>query len=343
LNDDDDDDYTCHKFIDLFSNICVKENHDGILLSGGLDSSIIAYHIRPTNSITITIDKNSPDYFYSSLIVKKKFTMNHYKIIVSFEEILANIEELVKDFKTFDPIFLKNSVVQLMGFKTAKDLKINSLVLGDGADELFAGYNFLLLNQYVRHPKKINKKINSIIKNMDFISLKLAKKTGVKIFLPFLEKEIVDFSYIITLNDKISKYNGIYYGKFFLRKCYEDILGKEIVWRKKTALEIGSGVTNLHAHIENTLMTDNVDEYIKEIKKIRIEEKVEIRNKEHLYFYKIYRKFYSPPIIEDQSTFLDKDIRKCPHCQSNFKWNGSFCNVCGAFPVNIHKKDENEN
>jgi asparagine synthase (glutamine-hydrolysing) len=341
LNDDDD---VCHKFIDLFSNICVKENHEGgILLSGGLDSSIIAYHTRPRDSITITIDRHSPDYFYSSLIVKKKYSINHHKIIVSFEEILTNIEELVKDFKTFDPIFLKNSVVQLMGFKTAKDLKINSLTLGDGADELFAGYNFLLSHQYVNHPKKINQKINSIIKNMDFISLKLAKKTGLKIFLPFLEKEIVDFSYIITLNDKISKYNGIYYGKFFLRKCYEDILGKEIVWRKKTALEIGSGVTNLHAHIENNLMTDNVDEYIKEIKKIRIEEKVEIRNKEHLYFYKIYRKFYSPPIIEDQSTFLDKDIRKCPHCQSNFTWNGSFCNVCGAFPVNIHKKGENEN
>ena len=215
------------------------------MLSGGLDSSIIAYHTRPRDSITITIDRDSPDYFYSSLIVKKKYSINHHKIIVSFEEILTNIEELVKDFKTFDPIFLKNSVVQLMGFKTAKDLKINSLVLGDGADELFAGYNFLLLNQYVNHPKKINQKINSIIKNMDFISLKLAKKIGLKIFLPFLEKEIVDFSYNITLDDKISKYNGIYYGKFFLRKCYEDILGKEIVWRKKTALEIGSGVTNL--------------------------------------------------------------------------------------------------
>ena len=77
MNDDDnDDDDACQKFIDLFSNICVKENHDGILLSGGLDSSIIAYHTRPTNSITITIDKNSPDYFYSSLIVKKKI---HYE------------------------------------------------------------------------------------------------------------------------------------------------------------------------------------------------------------------------------------------------------------------------
>jgi asparagine synthase (glutamine-hydrolysing) len=110
-------------------------------------------------------------------------------------------------------------------------------------------------------------------------------------------------------------------------------------------LEKGSGVTNLQRHIEDTLVTDY--EYTKEIKKTRLEEKVEIRNKEHLYFYKIYRKFYRPP-IDDQSTTIttttaatttiDKDTRKCPYCYSNFIWNGNFCKICGAFPVYFNDK-----
>ncbi len=305
----------------------MKENHDGILLSGGLDSSILAYHTRPRHSITITVDRNSPDYFYSSLISEKKYSVEHHKIIVPFKEILANIEELVIDFKTFDPIFLKNSVVQLIGFKAAKKLKINSLVIGDGADEFFAGYNFL--HQYINEPEIINQKINSIIQNMDFFSIKLSKKINLKIFLPFLEEEIGDFSHNITLDNKISKYNEIFYGKFFLRRCYEDILGKEIVWRKKNALEHGSGVSNLNYYIDNKLVTDY--EYISEIRKAKLEEGVEIRNKEHLYFYKTYRKFFRPPI--EENTTIERDVRKCPYCNSIFKWNGNFCKICGAFPI----------
>ena len=315
----------CYKFIDILTSICLKENHDGILLSGGLDSSIIAYHTRPKESITITVDKKSPDYFYSSLVAEKKYSTNHHKIIVSFKEILTNIEELIKDFKTFYSHILKKFSSSAIGFKTAKKLKINSLVIGDGADELFAGYNFL--HQYINDTETINQKINSIIQNMDFFSIKLSKKINLKIFLPFLEKEIVDFSNSIALDDKISKHNDVFYGKFFLRGCYEDILGKEIVWRKKTALENGSGVTNLNYYIENNLVTDY--EYINEIKKLKLEEGVEIRNKEHLYFYKIYRKFFRPPIEEKSNS--DMDIKKCPYCNSFFEWNGNFCKICGSF------------
>ncbi len=316
----------CCEFKNLLNNICAKENHDGILLSGGLDSSILAYHIKPKYSITIAIDKVSPDYFYSSLIAKKKYSMVHHMANISYKEVLTNIEELIEQFKTFDPIFLKNSVVQSIGFKIAKEMNLNSLVIGDGADELFAGYNFL--HKYIDEPEKLDKKINSIIQNMDFFSIKLSNKTGLKIFLPFLQKEIVEYSHYIRLKDKLSKQNGIIYGKFFLRKCYEDILGKEIVWREKNALEKGSGVTNLKNYIEDKMITDS--EYIVEEEKAKLEG-VRIRNKEHLYFYKIYRKFYNPP-NEDMPN-ESNTLKKCPFCKSIFSWNGNFCKVCGGYPV----------
>jgi asparagine synthase (glutamine-hydrolysing) len=314
------------KFKNILTNICSGENHDGILLSGGLDSSILAYHIRPKHSITITIDKESPDYFYSSLIAKRKYSIDHHRVITTYNEVISNIEELVAEFKTFDPIFLKNSVVQLMGFKTAKKINIKSLVIGDGADELFAGYNFL--HKYIGEPQKLNDKINSIIQNMDFFSIKFSKKIGLNIFLPFLQTEIIEFSQKISLVEKISQHNGIFYGKFFLRKCYEDILGKEIVWREKNALELGSGVTNLKYYIENYIFNDS--EYTVEEEKAK-SEGVEIRSKEQLYFYRIYRKFFNPP-KEDKNN--ESDItKKCPFCKSMFSWKGNFCKVCGAFPV----------
>ncbi|MEJ7641396.1 MAG: asparagine synthase C-terminal domain-containing protein [Candidatus Nitrosocosmicus sp.] len=152
---------TCCEFKNILTNICAKEDHDGILLSGGLDSSILAYHIKPKYSITISIDKESPDYYYSSLIAKKRYSINHHMINIPYNEVLTNIEELIEEFKTFDPIFLKNSVVQLIGFKIAKEMNINSLVIGDGADELFAGYNFYTNILQTRKDLKKNQLINS--------------------------------------------------------------------------------------------------------------------------------------------------------------------------------------
>jgi asparagine synthase (glutamine-hydrolysing) len=328
-------DGTFCEFTNILSNVCSRENHDGILLSGGLDSSILAYHIRPKHSITITLDKYSPDYFYSSLIANRKYSIDHHSVITTYNEVISNIEELVAEFKTFDPIFLKNSVVQLIGFRIAKNINISSLVIGDGADELFAGYNFL--HKYIEEPQKLNEKINSIIQNMDFFSIKFSKKLGIRIFLPFLQTEIIEFSKKISIKEKISQHNGIFYGKFFLRKCYEDILGKEIVWRRKNALEIGSGVTNLKYYIENCIFDDS--EYISEEEKAK-SEGVEIRTKEQLYFYKVYRKFFKAP-KEDKNN-ESNIIKKCPFCKSLFPWKGNFCKVCGAFPV-VFKNNNNNN
>ena len=323
----------CFEFKNILTNICAKENHDGILLSGGLDSSILAYHIKPKYSITISIDKESPDYFYSSLIAKKKYSINHHMINISYNEVLTNIEELIEEFKTFDPIFLKNSVIQSIGFKIAKEMNINSLVIGDGADELFAGYNFL--HKYAEDPERLEKKINSLIQNMDFFSIKYSNKLGLKIFLPFLQKEIAEFSQKITIKEKISKKDGTFYGKFFLRKCYEDKLGKEIVWREKNALEKGSGFTNIKHYIENNMLNDS--EYIVEEEKSRLED-VEIRSKEHLYFYKLYRKYFRPP--KEDIPIESNTIKKCPFCKSTFSLNGNFCKVCGGYPINLIEREK---
>ncbi|MDF0681068.1 MAG: asparagine synthase C-terminal domain-containing protein [Candidatus Nitrosocosmicus sp.] len=294
------------------------------MLSGGLDSSILLNYMHPREAITISIDQYSSDYRYS-IIIAEKYEINHNIVTPSIKTILENLDELIMDFKTFDPIFLRNSVVQLLGFKEAKRLEVNSIILGDGADELFGGYNFL--GKYLETPGILQSKLNRIVQNMEFVSFAFAKKYALVTTAPFLDDSIIKFSQALSVNEKIAIHKNMSYGKFFLRNCFKEILGDEIAWRRKEALESGSGINKIGTYLENCILdTDYIEGYRK-----AQNEGVMIRSKEHLYYYQKYRKFFDPPIhqIWDQP----EKSKRCPSCNIIFIWSGSFCKTCGAYPV----------
>jgi asparagine synthase (glutamine-hydrolysing) len=129
------------------------------------------------------------------------------------------------------------------------------------------------------------------------------------------------------VDKKIAVHKGIIYGKFFLRSCFREILGDEITWRKKEALESGSGINKIIPYLENSITHEDFLEGYRKAKN----EGVLIRTKEHMYYYQKYRKFFDPPIhqIYDQP----EKSKRCPSCNTLFIWRGSFCKTCGAYPV----------
>lgn len=310
-------------FLDLFKRVCSIIPKECLLLSGGLDSSILMYLIQPKESITISLNYNSSDLIYSN-IVAKKFGSNHHVIYPILEEILGGTRELIYTSKTFDPIFIRNNVIQLIGFKYAAKLGCHSTIIGDGADELFAGYNYL--HKYLNDPQTIQRKSKELVENMHFFSQKIARSYEIEAYSPFLAKEIIDFSQTLSIKDKIAIHEGTIYGKFFLRKSFLHALGEELVWRRKEALEVGSGMSE-YVSIFEKLIADR--DYRKGLKKASLEG-VTIRNKEHLLYYKYYRQFFDPP-----STFLNESSnhKKCPFCKVEWDWQGHYCKMCGAFPV----------
>jgi len=280
--------------------------------------------MRPRDAITISIDPYSSDYRYSSAVVKK-YSTNHYIVMPKIEEVFENLEELIRDFKTFDPIFLRNSVVQLLGFKEAIRLKVNAIILGDGADELFGGYNFL--SRYIKSPEILQTKLDEITQNMEFVSFRLSKKYNLRIITPFLDETIIKFSQSLSVRDKIAAHNGIIYGKFFLRNCFKEILGEEIAWRRKEALESGSGIIKVLPYLENSITDEDFLAGFINAKN----ERVLIRNKEHLFYYRLYRKFFDAPFHQICDQLIK--CKRCPFCNTIFIWKGSFCKTCGAYPV----------
>ena len=132
-----------YKILDDSCNSC-KSNL--IALSGGLDSSIIAYflkHRKPKTIAIIAEDFVSTDLTYCQRIAKEidlPLVIHHVKTTM----ILEAVEETIRILKNFNDIEIRNNVVMYLAIKWAKDNGESSIITGDGADELFAGYSFLI-------------------------------------------------------------------------------------------------------------------------------------------------------------------------------------------------------
>jgi asparagine synthase (glutamine-hydrolysing) len=291
-----------------------------LLLSGGLDSSILASIVNPTYSWTVGFGRDSLDLSFARQVATK-YSKKHTEIILTDLELLNIIHEIIQLFKTFDPIEIRNSSVMYAGLSKVRKEGISTIMTGDGGDELFAGYNYL--KRYFSDMRMLKAELQRLWDTMHFSSKLIGKKVGIDIKTPFLDKKFMDYCKSINIVKMIGEHETELWGKFILRKCFEQELGTKIVWRTKLAQEQGAGIIN----IRNLLM-NNVDDlsYEEETTKA-LSEGVIIKDKEQLYYYKVFRTYFPPPKDEECSS------TRCPKCNCCFKWNGRFCRTCGAFPV----------
>ena len=305
----------------------VKKNlTDGILFSGGLDTSIVAFEAsKHTKLEAFTVAfENSPalDVEYSKLMADL-LKMNHTVHVFGLEEMQSAIQDVIKVLKVFDPMDVRNSVAAYVGLKAAKENGIKEIMTGDGLDELLAGYCWLFeLDQM-----ELKEYLSNMWQVMQFTSIPMAQSIGMISKPPFLDPEFKSFAYSIDPKLMISKEREKIWGKWIISKAYEGLIPDEIVWRLKTPLEFGSGTT-IFPKVFNKKITDSYFE--EKSKKYLNVDKVTIRDKEHLFYYEIFRSHFGIP----SEVFKDSEGKQCPYCKSkggNLKRN--LCKVCGTYPI----------
>jgi asparagine synthase (glutamine-hydrolysing) len=312
---------SCIKLKSLLDKSVQKNYADALLLSGGLDSSILASIAKPKVSFTISLGDNAPDLEYA-IRVANKFSTEHKVVKLTFEKLLEIIEELIRVLRTFSPLEIRNSSVILAGIMAAMNEGYDRIMTGDGGDELFAGYNYL--RRYYCDVSALDKELHKLWESMHFSSLYLGKVTGLYVKTPLLDPEFVRYAKSVHTAYKIGKYHGLTWGKFILRKCYEFDLGKQIAWRPKLAQEEGAGTTNIKSFISKKLD----DHYFSLGYRNALSESTKLRDKEHLYYYLLYRKYFPAPKDE-----VCKDYPRCSECKGCFTTTGRYCRICGSFPV----------
>jgi asparagine synthase (glutamine-hydrolysing) len=278
---------------------------DGILLSGGVDTGILAFLARPRTGFTVAL-KDSPasDLSYSEK-VSELLGMQHKKMEFATEEALANLPEVIGILKTFD-LALPNDLSIYFSLKLARENRISSVMTGDGADELFAGYSYMA----ELPPEDLERYIRKLSRNWHFSAGYLGRALGIEIKQPFLDEDFVCFALEISPELKVK--DGV--GKYILRKSFEGLIPPEIVWRRKEPIEYGSGSTRLH-EIINSMVTDG--EFQSASKAVDIK----FINKEHFFYWRIYNE------VAGEIPRARGDEISCPSCGAAM---GKYhCRTCG--------------
>lgn len=304
---------------EMLKESCISCKSNTISLSGGLDSTIITYFLKerkPNGIAVIAQDFVSTDLTYCQMVSKQfKIPLTIYNVDTA--EILGAIEDTIKILKNFNDIEIRNNVVMYLAIKWAKDQGYQGIITGDGADELFAGYSFL-----VNKPQdQLDSEIQRVCSVMHFPTQRIGESLGIKIESPFLDEKIIEFAKKIPSDLKVRNEVEKRHGKWILRKMFEKKIPHQIAWREKSPMQEGAGTSGLSDLFESIIDNEKFEE---KKKNVESSDGVVIRTKESMHYYEIFRKMYNSPVSSAESV--------CPYCKYNVE-NSKFCRMCGAFPI----------
>jgi len=277
-----------------------------LLFSGGLDSSILAFLSSPgIHALSVRLEEHGEDFKYASMLSQKLGFRLHLRK-VNVEGALETIPEVIRIRRSFDPA-LPNDLALYFALKLAKEKGFETVITGDGSDELFAGYSYMFdLNLESYLPK--------LAERMNFSAGEMGLHLGIKVKQPFLDDEFVNFALSIKPDLKVREESGKRHGKWILRKAFEPFLPQEVVWQDKRPIEIGSGFAELRGIIASKIPEEEFTKSKYPIKFL---------SKDHPFYYRIYREVVGeiPPPQPGEE--------KCPGCGAGIKASSFHCRICG--------------
>jgi asparagine synthase (glutamine-hydrolysing) len=297
-----------------------REPCEAILLSGGLDTSIaatlaVAHGLR--FAVTVVVGDDAPDLSYATAIAER-LRIEHVVLRRSLDDLTAVLPGLIGILGTFDGMYLRNDVVVLEGLKEISRRGFASCWTGDAADELFAGYSFM----FERPSAEIEATVRRFAGSMQFNGPRIGKRLGVTVRSPYLDPAVMAYALGLPGDELVLEYDGERLGKAPLRRAFIEQLGDRHAYRRKDPIEIGSGASALKAHVRAS-----VTDLATETAAILAIDGVRIRDAESLAYYRIFRDVFGGPPKADPTL-----PKRCPDCGARGP-DGTYCRVCGAYPI----------
>lgn len=228
----------------------------GVLLSGGLDSSVIAAITKKFSAKRIESDNqeeawypqihsfaiglaDSPDLKAAKIAAKHIGTI-HHEVVFTIEEGIDALRDVIYFLETYDVTSIRASTPMYLMARVIKSMGIKMVLSGEGSDEIFGGYLYFhkAPNAKAFHEENV-RKLSKLYLYDNLRANKSMAAWGVEARVPFLDKEFLDVAMRINPEDKMVKNGGI--EKWVVRKAFEDYLPAEIAWRQKEQFSDGVG------------------------------------------------------------------------------------------------------
>ena len=223
----------------------------GAFLSGGLDSSVIAALAAraidcPLKTFSVG-SAGSPD-LAAARAVAEHIGSDHHEFVFTADDLASVLPHVIYHLESADVDLVRSALPT--HFATALARRHLKVVLtGEGADELFAGYAYH--HAYARKPRALADELTRSLGTMHNINLqrvdRITMAQGLEARTPFLDRYLIDFAQSIpaSLKMKITdKETQRTTEKWILRKACEDLLPADLVWRKKSQFDEGSGTVD---------------------------------------------------------------------------------------------------
>ncbi len=228
----------------------------GVLLSGGLDSSIISAVAKKFAEMRVESGNTekawwpqlhsfavglvgSPDLAAARKVAEHIGTV-HHEIHFTIQEGLDAIRDVIYHLETYDVTTIRASTPMYLMARVIKSMGVKMVLSGEGADEVFGGYLYFhkAPNAQAFHEETIRK-----LSKLHLYDCLRANKSlaawGVEGRVPFLDKEFLDVAMRLNPEEKMAK-NGRM-EKWILRKAFEDYLPESVAWRQKEQFSDGVG------------------------------------------------------------------------------------------------------
>ena len=322
----------------------------GVLLSGGLDSSIISAIAKKYAARRIETDsrkeawwprlhsfaiglEGAPDLAAARKVAEHIGTV-HHEIHYTVQEGLDAIRDVIYFIETYDVTTVRASTPMYLLARVIKSMGIKMVLSGEGADEVFGGYLYF---HKAPDAKAFHEETVRKLGKLHLYDCLRANKSlcawGVEGRVPFLDKEFLDVAMRLNPEDKMIKNGRI--EKWVLRKAFEDLLPESVVWRQKEQFSDGVGYNWIDSLKKLT------EEQVSDTDMAHAAERFPVnppRNKEEYYYRSIFEEHF-PSATAAQSVPSVPSVA-CSTAEA-LAWDSSFQNLnepSGRAVKNIHVK-----
>ena len=249
----------------------------GVLLSGGLDSSITSALAKKFSSKRIESEdtqdawwpqlhsfsvglEGSPD-LAAAKKVSEHIGSIHHEVIFTIQEGLDAIKDVIYHLETYDITTVRASTPMFLMARSIKSHGIKMVLSGEGADELFGGYlYFHKAPSAEEFHKETVRKLDKLHQYDCLRANKSLAAWGIEGRVPFLDKEFIDVAMRINPQDKMINKERM--EKWVVRKAFEDYLPESVTWRQKEQFSDGVGynwIDTLKEVVEAKVSNEQMD------------------------------------------------------------------------------------